>query len=551
MPRVTDDQIALIKANCDLGELFSEVTTLKRSGRSQVCLCPFHIERTPSCHVYPENRFHCFGCGAQGDPIDFVKLRYKIDDFQDAVAWLARRFALDITLETGDRTRLVAMKHLLSVVDFVATRAQQLLFEPVGATALHWLTEVRRLPVDLLREFQVGYLPSGSAVYDELIGNGVSDDDLLQAGLAYRASDGQILLHFSDRIVFPLVNRKRQICGFSGRMMPGSASEKKYYNTPDSLVFRKAECLFGLRELKARTTRTRCVAIVEGPLDVLAFASADMPGVSPCGTAMSRTQAQLLTAAGKLRPVIALDRDLGGESAVPKNILTLLASDHLPCVASLPPGKDPGDLVDDPLALQAALEQPRDWLPALQESYDATFPGEDEIARADRFITAIRPIPDPDRRSFAAERVDLLLKLAKGTILERMARQQAALIADPTTPAPRPMPVDRGADGWVLVRLALHHPALRAQVPASPTLTVQVNQVLDLLRPLTATGDQLRRELGDALRTLSPEALSLVMESLSHDDFVDLTPTEAESQFAFTLSCLAASPRRRFGAVAP
>jgi DNA primase len=61
----------------DLASIVSKTVTLKRKGDRFVGLCPFHNEKTPSFHVWRgrrrEGRFHCHGCGADGDAIDWLR----------------------------------------------------------------------------------------------------------------------------------------------------------------------------------------------------------------------------------------------------------------------------------------------------------------------------------------------------------------------------------------------------------------------------------------------------------------------------------------------
>lgn len=54
----------------------------EKVGRTVKVRCPFHNERTPSCVIYADNSYHCFGCSAHGkNAIDFVMaLGYSFSD---------------------------------------------------------------------------------------------------------------------------------------------------------------------------------------------------------------------------------------------------------------------------------------------------------------------------------------------------------------------------------------------------------------------------------------------------------------------------------------
>lgn len=91
--------IAAVRASVELAEVIARYVELKRSGREWVALCPFHNEKTASFFVVPEKGFfHCFGCGAGGDVINFVQ-RIEGCDFMVAVRILTGNDAGRVTLE--------------------------------------------------------------------------------------------------------------------------------------------------------------------------------------------------------------------------------------------------------------------------------------------------------------------------------------------------------------------------------------------------------------------------------------------------------------------
>ena len=62
-----------IRAATDLVALISERVALVRRGQEWYGLCPFHAERTPSFAIVPNKHFyHCHGCGAHGDALDWI-----------------------------------------------------------------------------------------------------------------------------------------------------------------------------------------------------------------------------------------------------------------------------------------------------------------------------------------------------------------------------------------------------------------------------------------------------------------------------------------------
>ena len=94
---ISPDDIAEVRSRTDIVALIAERVALKRVGRRWSGLCPFHQERSPSFSVNGEEGFyHCFGCGASGDAISFVRQMDHLD-FADAVRFLATKAGVTIT----------------------------------------------------------------------------------------------------------------------------------------------------------------------------------------------------------------------------------------------------------------------------------------------------------------------------------------------------------------------------------------------------------------------------------------------------------------------
>ena len=93
---IPEEFLQELKYRCDIESIVSKYVNLRRSGRSLVGLCPFHSEKTPSFHVYPDNQsFYCFGCEVGGDAITFIR---KIEnlDYVEAVRFLAQLAGLEV-----------------------------------------------------------------------------------------------------------------------------------------------------------------------------------------------------------------------------------------------------------------------------------------------------------------------------------------------------------------------------------------------------------------------------------------------------------------------
>ena len=85
------ETVQKIKDSLSIVDVISSYISVKKAGKNYSALCPFHPEDTPSFYVFAEtNTYHCFGCGAHGDAINFVK-EYEKVSYVQAVKKLAHK----------------------------------------------------------------------------------------------------------------------------------------------------------------------------------------------------------------------------------------------------------------------------------------------------------------------------------------------------------------------------------------------------------------------------------------------------------------------------
>ncbi|MDN4175202.1 MobF family relaxase [Nocardioides sp. SOB77] len=220
-----------------------------------------------------------------------------------------------------------------------------------------------RFGVDLAgaARFRPGQAPAGwTNLVDHLRGRGVSDTEMLAAGVATEASTGRLIDRFRDRVMFPMIHQG-EVLGFVGRRRPDltdtDKAGPKYLNTADTPLFHKGAQLFGVvDELLAEGA---VPVIVEGPMDAVAvtIASAGLYlGVAPLGTSLTDEQAAQLAAVGR-DPIVATDADLAGQVAAERDFWMLTPHGLDPGFARFPDGLDPADLLAQrgPAALTAAV----------------------------------------------------------------------------------------------------------------------------------------------------------------------------------------------------
>ena len=358
---ILDDDIVAVREGTDIVAVISEHVGLKRTGRRWVGLCPFHNEKSGSFSVNAEQKlYYCFGCGAKGDAISFVREVEHLD-FVAAVEKLAGKAG--ITLRYSDegqsegrkrRTRLLA-----AVEKATEWYHQRLLASPDAAAARAYLRS-RGLTGDDVRAYRIGWAPEG---WDELArALRLPDDDFVAAGLGFINSRSRPTDAFRGRVLFPIFDVKGDPVGFGGRIMPG-AEGAKYKNSVDSPIYNKSSLLYGLNFAKADIVRADEAIVCEGYTDVIGFAKAGVPrAVATCGTALTEEHFKLLRSFAR-RLVLAFDADAAGQNAAERVYAWEKKYDLDVAVASFPGGVDPAELAQsDPAALAVAIADAKPFL---------------------------------------------------------------------------------------------------------------------------------------------------------------------------------------------
>lgn len=353
-----DDQRDLVKARTDIAVLVGEYSVLRRSGPDLVCCCVFHQERTPSMHVYvDERRYHCFGCGAHGDAIDLVMERERCD-FREALEFLARRAGVVLVPQGGGAAKgptKAKREQLLAVVAFAQRFYEQQLWSPAGAAGLAYLRG-RGFTDETIRAFGCGWAPGRAQLVSQARAAGdIALEHLVATGLAKDRDHGLGDVFF-DRVTFPICNRFGDPIAFTGRILPeaeakaraGGGDVRKYVNSTETPLFHKGATIWNLHRAKEAARTSKRLLVMEGPTDVMA---AHQLGLSDCcaclGTAFTGEHATLLNqAVGPDGTVLlVLDGDDAGQKGAAKAVRTALAAGVLVSVVVLPDQLDIAELL--------------------------------------------------------------------------------------------------------------------------------------------------------------------------------------------------------------
>ena len=332
-----------LKLRNDIEGVISSYTPVKRRGRNLVCLCPFHNEKTPSFTIYPENQsFYCFGCGAGGDVITFVRRAENLE-YIEAVKFLADRAGLAMP-EDGYDDRTAKLKaRVLEINRETARFYFSCLMSPAGRQALEYLRG-RGLSDSTIRRFGLGYAPdSWDMTLRHLLSKGFSREELAAACIAVQSSRNKdrYFDQFRGRVMFPIIDVRGNVIAFGGRIM--GEGGPKYLNSPDTPVFKKSRNLFALNF--AKSTKENRLILAEGYMDVVALHQGGFGNaVATLGTALTGEQARMIAQYADT-VVIAYDSDGAGQTAT-KRAINIFGEIGLKVkVLSMTGAKDPDEYI--------------------------------------------------------------------------------------------------------------------------------------------------------------------------------------------------------------
>jgi DNA primase len=441
-----------VRESTDLVDLISEVTKVKRSGRSFMAVCPFHEEKTPSMSVdRARGLYHCFGCGKGGDVFSFVQETQGVD-FADALEMLARRAGITLVRDPAEARqrgrRGEAVEALRKAIDVYHERLKK---APEAGPARAYLRH-RGYDLGIIDEWKLGFAATDwDTLTKELRAGGVDDRVLMDAGLSRRGKHGLFDV-FRGRLMFPIHDLRGDPVGFGGRKIEEidrnatNNPDAKYVNSADSVLYHKAQVLFGLDRARREISDDHPAVIVEGYTDVIAMHQAGVKtAVATCGTALGDGHFDLLRRFSE-RVVLAFDSDEAGSKAA-------LRGDELESpfrldldlrVAVMPDGLDPADLVQEGRGeeLESAVQGAR---PLLRHRIEA------EVARHDlntpegraRALQAAVPhlarVSDRNVRNDYAGFVAFELRVERDVVLDAVAGRDVArsLFPDPERPYDR------------------------------------------------------------------------------------------------------------------
>lgn len=455
-------------ARTDIVDLIDARVKLKKQGKNYHACCPFHNEKTPSFTVNGDKQFyHCFGCGAHGNALDFL-MNYDKLEFVESVEELATMHNLEVPYEAGNGPSQIERhqrQSLYQLMDGLNAFYQQSLKQPAAEPARQYLGK-RGLSDEVISHFAIGYAPPG---WDNALkrfgGNSENRQALTDAGMLVTNDQGRSYDRFRERVMFPIRDKRGRVIGFGGRVL-GDALPK-YLNSPETDIFHKGRQLYGLYEAQQSQPEPARLLVVEGYMDVVALAQYGISyAVASLGTSTTADHIQLLFRVTD-NVVCCYDGDRAGRDAAWRALETALpymTDGRQLRFMFLPDGEDPDTLVrkEGKDAFEARMEQAQPLstflFNSLMPQVDLSTP--DGRARLSTLaLPLISQVPGETLRIYLRQELGNKLGILDDSQLEKLMPKQAE------GATPRPAPQLKRTTMRILIGLLVQNPELAPLVP--------------------------------------------------------------------------------------
>lgn len=427
--RFSEEFLSELRARTDIEELVGKYTEIKHRGsRTPVALCPFHSEKTPSFVIYRDTQsYYCFGCGAGGDAVTFVKNIERLD-YTEAVRFLCERAGMHMPLDPVDDAYNKLRRRCYEANREAARFFYSCLVSPKGEKAREYIAK-RQLTDDTVKHFGLGYAPDEwDALIKYLKSKGFTEAELVSFDLAKKTSRGSVIDSFRNRLMFPIMDLRGNVTAFGGRVLDDS--KPKYLNSSDTPVYKKSQGLYALNF--AKNTGDRKLILCEGYMDVIAMHQAGFTNaVAGLGTAFTTEQISLLSRyCDEL--TLCFDSDEAGKKATRRALSMLSNSPMKLKVMSLSQGKDPDEIIKtqgkDKMSkiIDTALNDTEYALSEIKKKYDIST-DDGRLGCLNESVNVLAGVRNEIERDIYASKISRELNISRQALDSQISTQRKYL----------------------------------------------------------------------------------------------------------------------------
>lgn len=333
-----------IKDAANIVEVVGDYVKLTRRGANYMGLCPFHNEKTPSFSVSPRKNFcHCFSCKKGGSPVNFLMEKEGVG-YTEALLLLAKKYNIPVEqreLTDEERERMSERESMLVASEWAMNYFHDNLYNTeegrdIGLAYLYG----RGITDEAIKKYRLGYsIDRGDVLFSKARNEGFDLEVFKKIGLVGTSQQGPDYDRFRGRVMFPIRNSSGKPVAFGGRALKGEAA--KYMNSPEMLLYKKSNELYGIYEAKPEIIKQERVFLMEGYLDVIgSWQTGLQNAVASSGTALTESQIALIHRFTD-NVTLIYDGDSAGIKASLRGIDMLLSQKLHVKVLLLPDGEDP------------------------------------------------------------------------------------------------------------------------------------------------------------------------------------------------------------------
>ncbi len=437
IPQSTIDRIV---DAANIVDVVSDYVTLRRAGASYKGLCPFHDDKTPSFSVSPARGVcKCFSCGKGGNSVHFI-MEMEQMSYVEALKHLAKKYGIPVEEEEmtdEQRQKMNERESMFAVNEWAAKYFSQTMMNNQDGRAIGLAYfRSRGFRDDIIAKFRLGFcLDSSDAMLKEAKAKGYNEKYLVDTGLCVKRDNGTLYDRFRGRAMFPWVAVNGKVVAFGGRVLDARTKgvNQKYVNSPDSIIYHKANELYGIFQAKKQIAKEDMVYMVEGYTDVLAMHQCGIENVvANSGTALNEAQIHLLHRFTN-NITLLYDGDEAGIHAATRSTDMLLAEGMNVKILLLPDGDDP-----DSFSRKHNAQEFKEYVDAHQTDFilfktnlllkDAQ---RDPIKRAqltEDIVKSIAVIPDEIIRSTYVHECAEILNMDEAVLMRGANKNRAAIL---------------------------------------------------------------------------------------------------------------------------